>query len=77
MRIDWNLSAFDSIRRDPAVKAALRAAGQRVLSRCGEGYELSEYEGKKRSRVHVSTDSTRAMRDNAQNATLARARDAA
>lgn len=76
MRIDWNLKTFDSIRRDPAVKAALRAAGERVLARCGEGYIITEYEGKKRSRVHVSTGTIRAKRDNAKNATLARARDA-
>lgn len=77
MRIDWNLKTFDSIRRDPAVKAALRAAGERVLARCGEGYVLTEHEGKKRSRVHVSTGTIRAKRDHAKNATLARARDAA
>ena len=77
MRIDWNLKTFDSIRRDPAVKAALRAAGDRVRARCGEGYEVSEYEGKTRSRVHVSTGTIRARRDNAKNATLARARDVA
>lgn len=77
MRIDWNLKAFDSIRRDPAVKSALRAAGDRVRSRCGEGYEVTEYEGKSRARVHVSTGTTRAKRDHAKHATLARARDAA
>lgn len=77
MRIDWNLAAYDSIRRDPAVKRALRAAGDRVRARCGEGYEVSEYEGRSRSRVHVSTGTDGAMRDNARNATLARARDAA
>ena len=77
VRIDWNLKAFDSIRRDPAVKSALRAAGDRVRSRCGEGYVVTEHEGKSRSRVHVSTGTTRAKRDHAKHATLARARDAA
>ena len=76
MRIEWNLKTYEAIRRDPAVKAALRAAGQRVLARCGEGYEMSEYEGRSRSRVHVITATTRAKRDNAKHGTLARARDA-
>lgn len=77
LRIAWNLKAFDSIRRDPAVKSALRAAGNRVASAAGEGYEVSEHEGKSRSRVHVITGTAAAKRDNARHGTLARARDAA
>lgn len=77
LRIDWNLPAFTKIRKDPAMKAALRAAGQRVLDRCGPGYEMTEAEGRARSRVHVSTANAEGMRDNARNATLARASQAA
>ena len=77
LRIEWNIGTFTKVRRDPVMKAALRAAGDRVQAACGEGYEVSEYEGKTRSRVHVGTGTYAARRDNANNSTLARARDAA
>lgn len=78
--IDWNLRAFTAIRKDPAMKSALRAAGQRVLDRCGgtaAGYELSEYDGANRARVHVRPATAQARRSDAKHGTLSAARDAA
>ena len=77
LRIDWNLPTFTKIRRDPAVKRALRASADRVAARCGEGYMVTEGEGATRSRAHVITSTAAARRDNARHSTLARARDAA
>lgn len=77
LKIDWNLATYDAIRRDPVLRSELRAAGDRVAARCGPGFEVSEYEGRSRSRVHVITATAEAKRENARRGLLARARDAA
>ena len=73
MLIRWNVSAFEEIRRSPAVNARLQQEVSRILGQVGEGYAGGVEAGATRSRGYVVTTTGEAIRDNAENHTLLRA----
>lgn len=81
VKIDWNVSAFEEIRRLPAVKAELekhageiaeRANGMSAANGAEEsgGYLAVPGEGRTRSRAAVVTSNLAAVLDNAAHHTL-------
>lgn len=73
VKIRWNIGAFEALRRSPAVKARLAQEVAAVRGRLGDGYASGVEEGATRSRGYVMTETVEAMRDNAENHSLARA----
>lgn len=76
MKIQWNISAFQEIRRLPAVDERIRAEVDRVLDSIGDaakGYDGGVERGATRSRGYVVTIDGDAIEDNATNHTLLRA----
>lgn len=76
MRIQWNLGAFEEIRRMPSVAAEIDSRAARIAAAAGPGYESSPYEGRSRHRASVITATFDAIRDQHRNNTLWRAIDA-
>lgn len=66
VRIEWNIDAFQEIRRLPEVEAALQEQVDRILAdvatgKYADGYEGGVEDGKSRSRGYVLTKSYDAM----------------
>lgn len=72
MKIKWNLSAFEEIRRLPGVDDRLDQEVTRILNGAGDGYDGGVEPGKTRSRGYVVTTNYKAIKDNAENHTLLR-----
>lgn len=70
MKIEWNIRAFQEIRRLPKVDEMLRQSVEAIAAACGEGYDAHVEAGKTRSRGSVVTSSVPAMIDNGKNNTL-------
>jgi len=79
-RWKWNVrTGYREHMRQPAVLAALQAAGGRIAAAAGEGVEVvSESSSGKRAtpRVAVITETTEAILNEAQNRSLTQALDA-
>lgn len=72
MRLKYDLSAFDEIRREPS-RALREEYGRKILAIAGEGYEMRASSGRSRDRLNVYAATAAAKRDNARNNTLVRA----
>ncbi len=77
VRIKWNRGAFRELRLEPGVQNYINQLAAEIAARAGDGYEVSHWQGKNRSRASVYTDTFSARYDNARNQTLLRALDAA
>lgn len=71
-RIDWNIKAFEDIRRLPGVDARLRKEVDARLAAAGDGYAGGVEPGRTRSRGFIVTATGKAMRDQSRNHTLQR-----
>lgn len=76
MRINWNMDAFEELRRRPDVAAIVDGAGERIAAAAGNGFEASPHEGRTRHRCSVITATPKAMVVNARDNTLLGALDA-
>lgn len=76
MYIDWNIGAFEELRRRADVAAMVDGAGERIAAAAGDGFEASSYEGATRHRCSVMTTISKAMVVNARDNTLLGALDA-
>lgn len=69
-RFKWNIRGFQQLRRSPGIKARLRKEANELRDASGDGYVITEGEGKTRSRATVITSNLEAVRDNSDNNTL-------
>lgn len=76
MKIRWNISAFEEIRRARGVVADIDGRAARIAAAAGDGFEPSSYEGKTRHRGSVITATAKAMAKNQKHNTLLRSIDA-
>ena len=72
MKIQWNRSAFEEVRRSGPVMAEISALTYGLAREAGEGYEGSTMQGRSRFRGIVFPDTWSARKDNARNNTLVR-----
>lgn len=71
-KIQWNLPAFEEVRRLPGVDAELRRYVDRALSQLGDGYDGGVEPGRTRSRGYIVTSTIEGIRDNAKNHSIIR-----
>ena len=72
-RIRWNLSAFEQVRRLPAVRDELIHHADAIAEACGEGFVSESAEGRTRSRAVVIAVTPQARRKNRKHNTILRA----
>lgn len=81
VKVKHRIKGYYELRSAPGVQSDLEARGRAVQKGCGEGYEMSSSQGKRkpqgRWRVAVFTRTRHAMRDNMKNNTLLRNLDKA
>ena len=73
LRIELNSAGVRELLKSPEIMQACRTQAQRIAGRAGDGYEISEYTGKKRVNVSVHAASEKAYKDNLKNNTLLKA----
>lgn len=76
-KFQWDVRAFEALRRSPAAVRLLEEKVQATASACGDGYVGSVVQGQGRGTLGraigtVFTDDFSAIRDNARNNTLIR-----
>ena len=76
IRIKWKPGAFRLLRLEAGVQNYINQLAADIAARAGDGYEVSHWQGKNRSRASVYTDTFSARYDNARHQTLLRALDA-
>jgi len=70
VKIDWNISAFEEIRRLPKVADELQDRAEAIALHCGAGIEAVRGNGKTRARSAVVTTTPRGMVRNAKRNTI-------
>ena len=74
VRVKMNNSGIQALLKSAGVNDLLMSYAEPMSARAGDGYTATlGTQGKTRSRAWVGTDTFEARRDNARNATLARA----
>lgn len=73
MKVKLNRQGVHEILCSKEMQAICREQADAILNRVGPGYEVSEYQGKNRVNASVSTATTEARKDNAENNTLLKA----
>ncbi|MCX7542300.1 hypothetical protein OS128_05165 [Corynebacterium sp. P5848] len=75
MDIDWNLPAFEEIRRSSETQSAIDGLAADIVDQAGDGYGSDSQQGESRYRAIVYADTSAAIRDNARNNTIVKAAD--
>ena len=75
MDIDWNLPAFEEVRRSPETQSAINGLAADIVDQAGSGYGSDSQQGESRYRAIVYADTSAAIRDNARNNTIVKAAD--
>lgn len=70
VRLVLNFKAFNEIRTSPEVTAELKRRAGNIQAVCGDGYSVLDASGPTRARIHVATETPRAMASNAKHNTL-------
>lgn len=74
LKIELNIPAVRALRKSKEIVAELERHAKETLAALPDGYEKSEpYYGPNRANVSVSTETRKAMKDNAENNTLLKA----
>ncbi len=77
MRVKWNVSAFEALRKDPAVEADVHRRARAVADAAGEGFEaFPSIPARRRARAAVVPVTVEAQIRNARDNTLLRSLDA-
>ena len=73
MKFTLDKAGVKALLKSDAAMQACREEADRIVSRLGDGYEVSEMTGKNRVNVSVHAESYRARRDCMENNTLLKA----
>lgn len=73
MEIKLNSSGIRGLLRSNEMMETIQPAADRVLRKCGTGYQLDPYTGKGRVNIGVRAVSDDAVKDNFENNTLLKA----
>lgn len=73
VRIVLNREGVRSLLRSEEMLNGCEELANGIVSRCGDGYEVTTHVGKNRVNAQVSAESIRAKRDNMKNNTLLKA----
>lgn len=70
VQIDWNIPAFEEVRRLSKVADELHRRAEAIAAQCGDGIEAERSSGKTRARSAVVTTTPRGMIRNAKRNTI-------
>lgn len=63
-------SGVRAMLKSSEMQAVLKDQADAIVQRCGDGYEIDPYIGKRRANVSIRTKTAEAVKDNSENNTL-------
>lgn len=70
LRVKLNSAGVRAMLKSSEMQGILKDQADAIVQRCGDGYEIDPFVGKRRANVSVRTKSKKAVKDNSENNTL-------